>query len=715
MLTPITIDFETYYSSKANGEYSLTWMTAEEYVRDKRFQIIGFSLKYGDAPSQWFSGDEAYMLGVIRSIDWSRAMAIGHNMSEFDSLILTEICGVRPRAYACTLQMARALHAGKQAKSLEKLCELYSLPPKGKEVLKAVDKHREDFTPYELAEYGAYCGNSAYARNPDGTPRWGDSDLTWELFKRMAPLIPRNELQLAHLSTRMFAEPRLALDLPLLRTMQADMAARKGELLLKVADILKIPQMAPAERTLAVQRALRKDAVLADVLVNQYDLQPPMKASPKQRNPDGSPKMVYAFAKTDEGMDELLNFEDPDDPVGSEEIQALAAARLGVKSTLAESRVARFVGIAERGNLPVPLAFGKTHTSRLAGAQKINMQNLSGSKGVHARTPIGTLIWTPGGVTRLHKFNKATNQLMDINGTIYSADACHVAGLRDAIVAPHGKKLVVADSSQIELRVCHLLAGQLDTVEELRAGIDVYSSFASTLYGRPITKADKKERQHGKVGMLQLQYQAGGSSFRNAARIMGGVRLTEDEAYGTVDTYRNRFTYVRQFWEKCRRAIVKMSQGGGGYIDEWGLCQLEHNRIVMPGRMPLVYENLRQEMLEGFGNRGPEMQWVYDDKEKRMMKKIYGGSVTENLCQWIARHVVFDQMLECERRWGNYHRDGVGVVLTVHDEIGLVVDEDDAEECLAFCLDVMSQPPAWWPQLPVKAEGGIGQRYSEAK
>src|SRR5690606_29115880 len=114
MLTPVTIDFETYYSTKANGEYSLTWMTAEAYVRDPRFQIIGFSLKVGDSPSQWYSGDETYMMQVLHGIDWTKVMAIGHNMSEFDSLILTERCGIRPRAYACTLQMARALHAGKQ-------------------------------------------------------------------------------------------------------------------------------------------------------------------------------------------------------------------------------------------------------------------------------------------------------------------------------------------------------------------------------------------------------------------------------------------------------------------------------------------------------------------------------------------------------------------------------------------------------------------------
>jgi len=691
-------------------------MTAEEYIRDPRFEIIGFSLKVGDNPSNWYTGPLDYVRSVIRSIDWANTMAIGHNMSEFDSLILTEICGVRPRAYACTLQMARALHAGKQAKSLEHLCTLYGLPPKGKEVLRAINMRREDFTPYELSEYGAYCGNSAVARNSDGTPRWGDTDLTWELFKRMVARIPRTELELAHLSTKMFAEPRLMLDTQLLDAMYADILVRKAELLTRVADLLQVPQqLALEDRIAAVKKLLGKDAVLADVLRNQYDVEPPTKLSPKRKNPDGSPMRVYAFAKTDEGMEELLSFEDPDDPVGSEEVQALAAARLGVKSTIAESRVVRFQGIGSRGNLPVALAYGKTHTHRLAGSQKINMQNLSGSKSVHSRTPMGTLVWTPGGITRLQKFSKPTNQLMDTSGRIFAADDCHVVGLRDAIIAPPGKRVVVADSSQIELRVCHLLAGQLDTVEELRAGIDVYSSFASTLYRRPITKADKSERQHGKVGMLQLQYQAGGRSFKNAARVMGGVRLTEDEAYATVDTYRNRFTYVRQFWEKCRRAIIKMHQGGGGYIDDWGLCRIEHGRICMDGTLPLVYEGLRQEMMEGFGGREPELQWVYDDKEHRKIKKIYGGSVTENLCQWIARRVVFEQMLECERRWGSYQSAGNGVVLTVHDEIVILVDEDDADDCLKFCLDVMSQPPKWWPQLPVKAEGGIGQRYSETK
>ena len=112
-LNPVTIDFETYYTTVDNGAYTLSRMTTEEYVRDPRFEIIGVSVKHGDAPSQFYTGDLGYIQQVLRQIDWASAMAIGHNKSEFDSFIMTQVIGVRPRAYACTLQMARALHGSK--------------------------------------------------------------------------------------------------------------------------------------------------------------------------------------------------------------------------------------------------------------------------------------------------------------------------------------------------------------------------------------------------------------------------------------------------------------------------------------------------------------------------------------------------------------------------------------------------------------------------
>jgi DNA polymerase len=628
---------------------------------------------------------------------------------------MTEVLGIRPGGYADTRQMGRALGNGRDSYSLDAMAKRYGLNPKGHQVKTYINKRRADFTPWELADYGKYCGNS-YVTGEDG-----DTDLTWQLFKIFAPLLPAAELEMASMVAKMYAEPRLHLNQPLLRGMLDDLMVRKQATMERVAGILGVnPGLPPDQRILETQRLLRKDAVLADVLKRQYDVEPPMKFSKKQKNDDGSPKAVYAFAKTDEGMEALLEFEDESDPEGAEDIQSLASARLSVKSTIAESRLQRFHGVATRGALPVPLVFGKTHTHRLAGGQKLNMQNLSGTRQINAKTLFGTLIRTPRGIERLYNFNRQTKQIMCQDGMIFDQKDGHgelqvwVCGLRDCIVAPPGMKLVVVDSSQIELRVCHMLAGQLDTVDDLRRGIDVYSSFASSIYQRPITKSDHKERQHGKVGMLQLQYQAGWKSFRNAARVMGGVRLSEDEAQGTVSVYRNRFTEVQKFWRTCQRGIEQMAKGGGRYLDQWGLVRIEHNRLAMNGFAPLDYHNLRQELIS-FDGEDPQLQWVYDDKELRYAKRIYGGSTTENLCQWIARNIVLSQTAVLESRWGSYERHGEGVVLSVHDEAVLCVREDRAEACLADSLQEFAVPPAWWLQLPVKGEGGIGNTYAECK
>lgn len=715
-LNPWTVDFETYYSDKNNGGYSLSYMTNEEYIRDPRFEIIGVSLKPGDHPSRFFSGTHKEIREwVLSATNWRDALMIGQNSAELDNLIMVEVLGIRPGGYSDTRQMARALGNGRDSYSLAAMADRYGLQAKGHQVKTYINKRRADFTPWELADYGSYCGNSFV------TGKDGDTDLTWKLYKIFRAGLPPIEMFMASMVAKMYAEPRLHLDQRLLSALLDDLMLRKKGTMERVAGILGVDPNLPVDTRIAqTQALLRKDAILAGVLKNQYDIDPPMKYSKKQKNPDGTPKLVYAFAKTDEGMDALLDFEDESDPVGAEDIQALASARLSVKSTIAESRLQRFLGVASRGPLPVPLVYGKTHTHRLAGGQKLNMQNMTGTRLIGPKTLFGTLIRTPRGIERLHNYNKETGQIMCQDGMIFNQRDVNkelqvwVAGLRDCIVAPPGFRLVVIDSSQIELRVCHMLAGQLDTVDELRRGIDVYSSFASTIYGRPITKGDQKERQHGKVGMLQLQYQAGWKSFRNAARVMGGVRLNEDQAQNTVQVYRSRFTEVQRFWYNCQRGIESMARGGGRYLDQWGIVKVESNRLSMNGFAPLDYHNLRQELIS-FGDEDPTLQWVYDDKEERFAKRIYGGSVTENLCQWLARNIVLTQTAVLESRWGSYDRHGEGVVLSVHDEAVLCVREDRADDCLADGLREFAVPPAWWPQLPVKGEGGTGRTYAECK
>ncbi len=610
----VTVDFETYYGDG----YTLSTMPSEEYIRDPRFEIIGVGVQLPGRTPTWTSAPMAALREKFQRVDWSRTIVLGHNMAEFDSLILTHHLGVRPLGYMCTLAMARALHGGKVSKSLGALAELYGLRKKGTEVVAARNKRRADFTPAELAAYGEYC--------------IGDCEIATDLYHLLKARLPAQEQRYISLFTRMFAEPRLVLDVDVLTEYQQELAAKKVALLLRCG---------------LEQKELRSDAKFAAVLEG-LGVDPPRKISKK------TGLGAYAFAKTDEGMTALLEHDDPD-------VQAAAAARVGVKTTIGESRVARFIGIAGRGALPVPLVYGKTHTHRVAGGGKINMQNMGRG-----------------------------------------------SPLRRAVKAPPGKRVVVVDSSNIELRVCHCLSGQMDTVEKLRRGVDLYCDFASVLYGYEVNKKEHpSERQHGKVSMLQLQYQSGARAFKSSARVMGGLTLDMGACQTTVDLFRSRFDMVKAFWAQCQRALSNMHRGKDTYIDQWGLCRTDGSSIMLPNGMALQYFDLRKEESEEYGS-----QWVYDDKETRRPKKAYGGAVTENLCQALARNVVFEHMLILERKYG---RPGSGVVHSAHDETVLLVDEDKAEECLAFAVALMHESPSWWPELPVAAEGGVSTSYGGAK
>ena len=669
-LIPATIDFETYY----DDDYSLRKMTAEEYVRDERFQILGCAVQPHGRRSQYITGDtEEEIIHRLRQMQWDKVFSIAHNMSGFDSLVLTEQVGVRPRFWGCTLSMAGQVHGGAPNKngrpslSLDALAEHYGLPAKKSHLL-VKGKRLEDLTPQEKDEMRVYANH--------------DAELCTALFYYMKPAVPDEDMRLIHWFIRMFAEPRIDLDVPSYRTWLAQMQQAKEKLLTDVGVDLKV---------------LRSNPKFAKLL-ETYGVKPPMKKSKT------TGKDTFAFAKTDKAMTALL--EHPDDTV-----RALVEARLKTKSSIEESRVQRFIDIGSRGKLPVPIKYGVTHTLRAAGGGKINMQNLSKGKPVSKKTLPKSLVVTPHGLRTFAGMHPEDDkQFLTGEGQAFLVDDCHQFNLRDGLKAPPGHKWVVCDSSNIELRVAHCIAGQMDTVEKLRAGEDLYCWFAGDLYGRPITKKDKPQRQHGKVGMLQLQYQSGWESFQNAARIMGGIELTEQEARDTVDFYRSRFPMIPKFWERCMEAIRAMHQGQCLQLDEWGLIHTELNRLVLPRGRYIEYKNLRKEHDEEYG-----WQWVYDDRYDGRTKKLYGGAMMENICQALAGIIVMDQCMELEMRWGRYNSPACGMVLTVHDEGGMIVKEDDALVALKDAVTTMSQSPSWWPEIPLAAEGDIADRYGSAK
>jgi len=332
----ITIDMETFYSQ----DFSLTKVTTEAYVRSHEFEVIGVAVKVNNGPTQWASGThEEIKQWLHAEYDWSNAMVLAHNTA-FDGSILHWRFGIDPYVYLDTLCMGRALHGVEVGGSLKAMVERYGIGEKGTEVLNAKGKHRQDFTPEELSRYGDYCIN--------------DVELTYKLFTLIYKDFPKKELKLIDLTLRMFIDPVLDLDLPLLESHLSDVQERKHKLL---------------EQAGADKKTLMSNPQFADLL-RGLGVEPPTKISP------ANGKTTWAFAKTDEAFKALQEHAD-------DRVQSLVAARLGTKSTLEETRTQRFIDISKRGLLPVPIRYYAAHTGRFGGDGKINLQNLP-SRGANA-------------------------------------------------------------------------------------------------------------------------------------------------------------------------------------------------------------------------------------------------------------------------------------------------------------------------------------------
>lgn len=378
--------------------------------------------------------------------------------------------------------------------------------------------------------------------------------------------------------------------------------------------------------------------------IRSRGVEPPTKISPT------TGKETYAFAKSDLEFQALA-----DDP----RVADLVAARLAVKSTLGETRAGRFINAGTTGKLPVALNYYGARTGRWSGGNKMNLQNL----------PRGS-------------------------------------ELRRSIIAPPGHKIVVCDSSQIEARVLAWLAGQESLLEQFRNKADIYSAFASIVYGRPVdrkrvdehgNKPDELEGMVGKVCILGLGFQLGAAKLQDvfAKGMMGPkVDFTLNECRHFVNTYRSANYMIAALWQKMDHVLRAASVGQEGTYKclSWG-----KDYIRLPNGMFLHYPALtvtENDQIEFYDKYG--------------VSYIYGGLATENAVQALARIIVAEQMLDIIDADPDYN-----VMTMTHDEIVVICPDEKVDTCLDDMLRIMRTPPTWAPDLPLDAEGGYAQDYSK--
>jgi hypothetical protein len=645
----IVLDYETFYCSKT---YTLRKMSPAEYILDPRFEVIGCSIidvpnlsELQDAKPVFLDGPQ--FAQWTRQVDWSQVHAICYN-GLFDFCILGWWYGAVPALMIDAMGMARALLGHKlKSMSLDSVSHHLNLRHT-KTLMPSVDGLNTE----GIKRAGLWNPYVQYANN--------DTETCRDVFLALRPEFPPREYIVKDMVLRCAVEPQFIADRVTLAQHLHDIKNNKTVLLTKCMLLAGC----------GVDQ-LRSDKKFAEVL-EKMGIKPGMKISKITQNP------AYAFAKTDFFMQSLL--EHP-----RQDVQTLAAARLGIKSTIEETRTERLLAIAnlkwpaamirtsemkarhtrailtnsEERFLPVPLRYAAAHTHRLGGDWKLNFQNL------------------PRG-----------------------------GAIRKCLLPLPGRKVITGDQAQIEARLVAWFCDEQEVLQQFRDGLDVYSILASDIYGRQIHKdRDKSERFVGKQARLGLGFGMGAHKFFNMVQSLGNQQNVDVSMFvpalaaKAVDVFRGKNWRTKDMWRTLNDMLTNMAYGQGNFFPIKSV-QFEQGAIKLPNDLKIYYDNLRVE-----GD-----QWMYDYAGEK--RQVFGGKVLENIIQALARIIVMDAALEIRK---HLTKLGLWLAMQVHDELVYTAPDELVEQVKSIIYEEMIRPPSWAPDLPLAVEIGVGPSFGEAK
>ena len=261
--------------------------------------------------------------------------------------------------------------------------------------------------------------------------------------------------------------------------------------------------------------------------------------------------------------------------------------------------------------------------------------------------------------------------------------------LRHLISPKEGKKLIVADLSQIEVRTLCWLAGDEEILKEISDSEDIYEEFAIR-FGKwskekgSLKDVDSKLRHMVKQMVLGCGY---GASSNRFAIISG---MTPAEAHVAVSLYRQRMSSVVKLWNVLQRKMHVAYATGKDF------------KLELPSGRSLDYGKVTTTLQQGRRNYVA----MLTKGSKKIPMRMWGGLLAENFSQALAREIFADMMLRIEEA-------GMKIIFHVHDEFIIEVDEDDSEKNLEDVIESMSRAPDWIPDIPLAAEGKILDRYEK--
>ena len=274
--------------------------------------------------------------------------------------------------------------------------------------------------------------------------------------------------------------------------------------------------------------------------------------------------------------------------------------------------------------------------------------------------------------------------------------------IRTAFIAKPGCTFHVCDFSAIEARVIAWIAGENWVLDVFRKGGDIYCATASQMFGVPVEKhgANAELRQKGKIAVLALGYGGGIGALEN----MGGSKmgLTEREEKEIIQKWRDANPRIVKFWATVEAAAMKALKTGESttihrgieVAKRWGMLT-----ITLPSGRIVCYPRARIGTEYGDSWRGDHEIIEYEGLNQNTKKwetiRTYGGKLTENIVQSVARDILGIVILRAEAA-------GLKIVFHIHDEI---IVEAEPGQTLEDVTAIFSQPIDWCKDLPLKGAG----------
>lgn len=654
METLMFIDFETYSS------VNLRDCSAYPYMASPDFSPLIMTYRYGVDGQTKIAQGEAEIKWTLRGLNEREHVTFVAHNANFERLVLSRIFDyapgtfIPPERFIDTMAMgrslgfpgsladlSRALHVEEKDSAGTALIQMFCVPSK---------KTGRAATPEERPEeWAAFC---RYAVQ--------DVDTMVEVYQALITRYggsPKGEREVWNADQRINDRGILV---------DAELAVRCMDIAAVVKDLHLqrmgfISGLANPNSTAQVLAWVNRRLVEAGVMDDQNDI-PVFKDTGAPLKSVDKASVAYLLSRTDLPRDVRTFLEE----------RAASNASSVAKFKAMTNRLG--VGNRVRGTIQY---FG-AHTGRWAG-RGVQLQNLPSV--------------TAGDDAKTQAF---VDRVMNEPAENFSISELKPL-IRGALKAPAGQTLTVCDYSAIEARVLAWLAGEEWVLEAFRAGRDIYIETAARMFHVPYEEA-KPLRKKGKVAVLALGYGGG----INALKAMG-AEGTDAELEEIKQTYRAANPRIAKFWADMDRAMRNRS----GRVGEYITVHPRANGLVtikLPSGRELFYHKLHFRTVAKFDKEVEALHFL-DPKSHRAVIPTYGGRLTENVTQAVARDVLAHALV-------NLDKEDVAVVAHVHDEViaegGVTVER--MKELMGAGVGNPLAPP-WADGLPLAAEGYYCARY----